>query len=219
MTLERHGSYKLSTLTTCQMGSLAGETCPPRLLSPWPQRILCIGFAVGRLLGRRGVAGLAVSSLFGSHVVVQIAPVLRRRRCIFGVWGGHNIPLRSAQALRPSTDCCCELVGAMGTARSALRAAVSSRLGVFPAKRFSQCVLGARVEAFQLRVLQCDHACAGCLNGRCRDTLAAPMAGNAGDPDSKGHSIRRTGMGQCGCNTEPGSMQSREHSRSTQNHV
>ena len=128
------------------------------------------------------------------------------------------ISLYAAQALRASTDCCRELVEALGTARSALRAAVSSLVAVFPAKRFSQCVLGARVEAFQLCVLECDHACAGCLNGRCSGTLTAPMASNAGDPGSEGRSIRRTGMGQCSCGTEPGSVQSREHSRSTQNH-
>lgn len=69
-----------------------------------------------------------------------------------------------------------------------LRAAVSSVLGVFPAKRFSQCFWGARDEAFQLRVFECNQACAGCLNGRCRGTLTAPMTSNAGDVQMvKGH--------------------------------
>jgi hypothetical protein len=61
-----------------------------------------------------------------------------------------------------------------------VRAAVSSVLGMFPVQRFSQCVCAARLKAFQLRVLECDHACAGCLNGRCRDTLTGPMTSNAG---------------------------------------
>lgn len=204
-------------LTTCQMGSLAGKTCSPRLLPSRSQRILCVGLAVSSLLRGRSIARLAVCSLFDSHLVVQIARVLGRGRCIFDVWGGHNIPstqrrhsathgrlLWTTRALRP--------------ARLVLRAAVSSVLGVFPAKRSSQCGEGARLEAFQLRVLECNHACAGCLNGRCRGTLTAPMTSYAGDPESGGHSIRRAGMGQCCCDTEQGSMQSREHSRSTQNH-
>lgn len=87
-----------------------------------------------------------------------------------------------------------------------LRVAVNGGLGVFPAKRFSQCVWGARLEAFQLRVLECDHACVGCLNGRCRGTLTGPMTSYAGDPESEGLSIRRTGMGQCYCGTGPGSI-------------
>ena len=43
--------------------------------------------------------------------------------------------------------------------------------------------------------------------------------GRTRNRESEGRSIRRTGMEQFCCDTEPGSMQSREHSRSTQNHV
>ncbi|KAF2027152.1 hypothetical protein EK21DRAFT_91805 [Setomelanomma holmii] len=48
-----------------------------------------------------------------------------------------------------------------------------------PVQRFSQCLCGARLAAFQRRVLKCDHACAGCSNGRCRGTLTGPMAERA----------------------------------------
>lgn len=57
-----------------------------------------------------------------------------------------------------------------------LRAAVNGTRGVFPAQRRGQCLARAREAAFQLCVLECDHACAGWSNGRCRGTLTAPMA-------------------------------------------
>jgi hypothetical protein len=48
-------------------------------------------------------------------------------------------------------------------------------LGEDPAQRCSQCVSCVGLLAFQRRVLECDHACAGCSNGCCRGTLTAPM--------------------------------------------
>jgi hypothetical protein len=53
-------------------------------------------------------------------------------------------------------------------------------LGMGPAQRRSQCVSCARLLAFQRRVLECDHACAGYSNGCCRGTLTAPMTETTG---------------------------------------
>jgi hypothetical protein len=91
-------------------------------------------------------------------------------------------------------------------------------LGMGPAQRRSQCVSCARLLAFQRRVLECDHACAGYSNGCCRGTLTAPMTETTGGPVGDWRSIRRAGMGQYCCGTGPGSGQSRGPSRSTQNH-
>lgn len=126
-------------LTTSQMGALAGKACSTCLLPARSQGILCIGggfLAVAALLRGRAVVGL----LFGSHVVVQVTPVLGRGRCILGVWGGHDIPLLVAAR----TDAA--VLGAVGAGDAGL---AWVQLPV-P----SPTVQRARLEAIQRRVLE-----------------------------------------------------------------
>lgn len=69
-----------------------------------------------------------------------------------------------------------------------LRAAVSGTRGMFPAKRVANVSWGARLAAFQQCVWECDHACAGCSDGRCGATLrmaTGPMGKGAGVPDGE----------------------------------
>jgi hypothetical protein len=167
-------------LTTCQMGALAGKARSSGLLAPRPEGVLCIRgrlLAAGSLVLGRAVVGLLV----GSHVVVQITPVLGRGGRIVGVWGGHDIP--SACAGPGARTDAAVGHGSAADARGACAQPSVCTLGMFPAKRFSQCsrAHGWRLAAFQQRVCECDHACAGCSNGRCRGTLAAAMTAATGE--------------------------------------
>lgn len=194
------------------MGALTGITCSSRLLPARPQGVLCIRgrLAVGRLLRGRGIARLAVR-LFGSHVVVEISAIVGRGRRIVGAWGRHNIP---SAMRRHSVEHGLLLWSAVGAGCSRQWCSWD-----VPSKTVRPMSLAHSAGGVPAACLGCDHACAGCSNGRCRGTLTAPLAAGRRAEQREWRSIRRTGMGHGWSGTEPGAMQSREHSRSTQKHV
>ena len=106
--------------------------------------------------------------------------------------------------------------GRCGTARLALRAAVSGSSWDVPSTTAQPMLQRTQMAALQRRVWECDHACAVCWNGPCRATQRDPITCGLGCWVGSEASIRRAGRGG---STGPGTMRSREHSRSAQNHV
>jgi hypothetical protein len=142
-------------LTTSQVGSLARKAGPSCLLSPRSEGVFSIRgrLAVRSLLLRGHISIVGLALLLGSHVFVWITPILGRGRCIFGVWGGHDISPARTPAGRLGTDGGTR-PGCRYGRTFILRAAVNVRLlGGFPAQRLSECGNGTRAVASQLGVL------------------------------------------------------------------
>ncbi len=99
-----------------------------------------------------------------------------------------------------------------------LRTAVNGALGMFPAKWFSQCLVGARLAAFQLCVLEAITRALVLKQVLLWHSDRLSGGRGVGERVEDGHSIRQAGMEQCCCNTEPGSIQLRERRWSIHNH-